>query len=67
MRKNLKNRARELFPKKEVRISASTCLGECERGIAAVIYPKGEWFFNLRPTDEDNLFQRLIDEISRVK
>ena len=67
MRKNLKTRARELFSKKEVRVSASTCLGECEHGIAAVMYPKGEWTLGLRPADEDKMFTRLTDEINRVK
>lgn len=67
MRKNLKNRARELYSKKEVRVSASTCLGECEHGIAAVMYPKGEWFLGLRPKDEDKLFTQLTEEINRVK
>ena len=67
MRKNLKSRAKELFSKKEVRVSASTCLGECEHGIAAVMYPKGEWFLNLRPSDEDKLFTQLTDEVNRVK
>jgi predicted metal-binding protein len=67
MRQNLKTRARELFSKKEVRVSASTCLGECERGIAAVMYPKGEWSLGLRPSDEDKLFTQLINEISQIK
>lgn len=67
MRKNLKTRARELYSKKEVRVSASTCLGECERGIAAVIYPKGEWCLGLKPADEDKLFTKLTEEATRVK
>lgn len=32
-----------------VRINASGCLGHCERGITAVLYPQGKWFFGLRP------------------
>ena len=67
MRKNLKTRVRELFSKKEVRVSASTCLGECEHGIAAVMYPKGEWTLGLRPADEDKMFTRLTEEVNRVK
>jgi len=30
-----------------VRVNASGCLGQCEHGIAAVIYPKGKWCLNL--------------------
>ena len=67
MRKNLKTRARELYSKNEVRVSASTCLGECERGIAAVMYPKGKWSLGLRPSDEDKLFTQLTDEAGQVK
>lgn len=64
LRKNLKNRARECFSKDLVKVSASTCLGECESGIASVLYPKGEWMLNLRIEDEEKLFRKLIDEIS---
>jgi (2Fe-2S) ferredoxin len=34
-----------------VRVNAAGCLGQCEQGIAAVLYPKGEWFLNLMPGD----------------
>jgi predicted metal-binding protein len=67
LRKNLKNRARECFSKKEVRVSASTCLGECDFGIASVLYPKGEWNLRLRLNDEEKMFQKLSDEVDRVK
>lgn len=67
LRKNLKNRARELFSKHEVRVSASTCLGACEHGIAAVMYPKGEWSLGLRPSDEDKMFTKLTEEAARLK
>lgn len=67
LRKNLKNRAREVFPKDEVRVSAVECLGECENGIAAVLYPDGEWFLNLRPESEDELFTKLSEHAARLK
>ena len=67
LRKNLKNRAREHYSKKEVRVSASGCLGECDTGIASVLYPKGEWNLSLRPEDEDKLFQKLTEEADRLK
>ena len=67
MRKNLKSRARELFSKNEVRVTAVTCLGECERGIAAVMYPRGEWFLGLRPSDEDKLLSCLTHEAQQLK
>lgn len=67
MRKNLKHRAREQFSKNEVRVSASQCLGACEHGIAAVLYPSGEWTLNLRPEDEDKLFHKLTEEATQLK
>lgn len=67
LRKNLKNRARECYSKGEVRVSASTCLGECDFGIASVLYPKGEWNLGLRPNDENQLFEKLTEEATRLK
>lgn len=67
LRKCLKKRAREAFPKDEVRVSAVKCLGECDDGIAAVIYPDGEWLLNLRPEDEDKIFHRLSEHATRLK
>ena len=32
----------------EVRVNASGCLGFCERGVVAVIYPEAKWFFDLK-------------------
>ncbi|MBX9767538.1 MAG: (2Fe-2S) ferredoxin domain-containing protein [Bdellovibrionales bacterium] len=40
---------------KGVRVNASGCLGHCERGIAAVLYPAGEWLVELGPEDADKL------------
>ncbi len=67
LRKNLKNRAREHYSKNEVRVSASTCLGECDFGIASVLYPKGEWNLRLRAKDEDQMFEKLSEEAARLK
>lgn len=67
LRKNLKNRARECFSKKEVRVSASTCLGECDFGIASVLYPSGTWIKGQKESDEDRLFTLLSEEATQVK
>lgn len=42
-----------------VRVNNSGCLGPCERGINAVLYPQGQWFHNLKSTDA----QVLIDAV----
>jgi (2Fe-2S) ferredoxin len=31
---------------KQVRINKSGCLGQCEHGIACVLYPKNQWFLD---------------------
>ena len=59
MRKNISAMAKEMFPEGDVCISGSGCLGQCERGITSVIYPKGEWIFDLRPGDEEKILKEL--------
>ncbi|MEY4632500.1 MAG: hypothetical protein RIQ81_2620 [Pseudomonadota bacterium] len=34
-----------------VRVNAAGCLGQCARGIAAVVYPQAEWFTGLTQDD----------------
>lgn len=41
--------------KGQVRINASGCLGKCEEGIVAVLYPQSQWFTSLNSNDEDVL------------
>jgi (2Fe-2S) ferredoxin len=62
-RKNLKDLAKQKWGRK-VRVNASGCLDQCEKGIAAVLYPKGEWFTELTNSSEDT--ERLLHAISEV-
>ncbi|TNF27013.1 MAG: (2Fe-2S) ferredoxin domain-containing protein [Deltaproteobacteria bacterium] len=62
LRKRLKDMAMEHFPKAEVRINGSGCLGQCEHGIASILYPKGEFRTGLRPGDETKLIEWLKEE-----
>lgn len=39
------------LPKGSYRINNSGCLGPCERGISAVLYPRGEWLLDTTPAD----------------
>ena len=55
LRMEMKEKCREAFGK-DVRVSGSGCLGYCEQGIAAVIYPKTDWHLNLQNTDGEELF-----------
>lgn|SRR5690606_8202616 len=61
LRDELKKRCREAFGNCDVRVNASGCLGHCEEGITAVIYPQGKWFFHLKPEDNDRLFREVAD------
>lgn len=53
------------FPKGSYRINNSGCLGPCERGISAVLYPKGEWILDNTPEDAEklvNLVEQALKE-----
>lgn len=65
MRRELKERCAKAFGKK-VRVNASGCLGYCEQGIAAVIYPQSEWYLQLKATPEtaDLLFKAVQEKIN---
>ena len=63
LRSLLKQRCKETFGKtSDLRINSSGCLGFCERGIPAVLYPEGKWFYELSKDDGDVLF----NEVSKV-
>ena len=57
-RAKLKEICRERWGK-QVRINTAGCLGKCSRGVTAVIYPQGKWFFELR---EDH-FEEILEYI----
>ena len=42
-----------------VRVNQAGCLGRCEEGLVAVIYPQGEWFTDLKPEDTDPVMTTL--------
>lgn len=57
----VKQLARDLPDAQEIRVNKSGCLHKCEHGIAAVLYPKGEWKLNLIENDEQALLDLLKD------
>lgn len=64
LRSELKQRCKEAFGKNEsLRINSSGCLGFCERGITAVLYPEGKWFFDLSKKDGDQLFDEVAQAL----
>lgn len=47
------------LPGEHVRVNASGCLDQCERGIAAVIYPQAEWHLDLHAASAEELAATL--------
>lgn len=45
--------------KGRIRVNAAGCLGHCENGIAAVLYPQGKWFTNLKADDSEILIKAV--------
>ncbi|GIL17962.1 MAG: ferredoxin [Oligoflexia bacterium] len=55
----LKEKCSKMPWAKDVRINKSGCLGPCERGINAVLYPQNKWFHELKESDVDLLFAEV--------
>jgi predicted metal-binding protein len=64
MRRELKERCKSESWSQNVRINSSGCLGFCERGISAVLYPEANWFFDLTDKDCDVLFQAVKNSVA---
>lgn len=60
LRDRLKSWAKESGIHKEVKVTASLCLGHCENGITSVIHPANTWFIKI---DKDLDFEKLKIEI----
>lgn len=63
LRDRVKNLCRERgLPPGSFRVNHAGCLDICEQGIAAVLYPSGEWFTGLTPADAE----RLVDSVEKA-
>lgn len=58
-RKRVKLQVKQKIPEASIRVNASGCLGQCERGISCVIYPEGKWLTELSPQDEEKILENL--------
>ena len=47
---------------KEIRINKSGCLGKCSQGPCLVVYPKGNWNFNVKVEDCEEIIKQLISD-----
>ena len=61
LRKNLKGLCKDQAPGASIRINGASCLGACERGINAVLYPEGQWFHGLQEKDVEFLAQTVLE------
>lgn len=48
-----------------VRINASGCLGRCEKGITAVLYPHGKWLENLQSDSTTPVLEILSEALDK--
>ena len=65
LRKEVKEACKEKYGK-SIRINSSGCLGYCEHGIAAVMYPRGEWFLELEKDDSKTLI-KAVDQAMTIQ
>lgn len=59
--KNLKAWIKENNLKDAIKCSSSSCLGHCEDGITACLYPQKQWFTNISLKDEEALKEILLN------
>ena len=61
----IKEKTYQEYDPKQVRINRSGCLGYCEKGISAVLYPEAHWFYELKLESTPIVFEALKESISK--
>jgi predicted metal-binding protein len=67
LRLNIKKLCQNQPWAKDLRVNSSGCLGNCESGIAAVLYPQAQWISELRDSDSDKLMNFLQAHLEKRK
>jgi len=67
LRRELKDNFKNSPWTNDIRVNASGCLGHCEKGIAAVLYPDAKWFLELKTTDAKTLFEEVSASLEKHK
>ena len=62
LRMNLKNEIIKKELNDKIRINKSGCLGQCSQGPCAVIYPEGDWKFNMQLEDAEIILEQLTSD-----
>jgi predicted metal-binding protein len=52
-------------PDVKLRINKSGCLGQCDRGIACVLYPQNQWFLDLTKKDDEVLINAVEQALQK--
>jgi (2Fe-2S) ferredoxin len=64
LRDSLKKWVKQEGLKKDVKVTASLCLGECENGIAVCIHPDNEWYLKVdSEADIDDLKEIILKKL----
>ena len=65
LREQLKSRCKEALgdQAKQLRVSASGCLGQCQEGIASVLYPADKWLLGFEAQDAELIFKLLKNDL----
>ena len=66
LRRDIKDLCKKENWSTDVRINSAGCLGHCERGIAAVIYPQNQWFFDLQESDSEKVFIAVASALNEL-
>ncbi len=64
--KELKERVVRENLKDVIKISKSLCLGFCEKGITACLYPHNEWFTDIRLSDSEKIMTMLKKRLIKI-
>ena len=60
---NLKSWVKNNGLKDEIKVTKSSCLGHCENGITATLYPHNKWWVDIDKSHEDELKSQLLKTI----
>ena len=61
MAQSLKDWVKTQGLKDQIKVTKSLCLGHCETGITAVIYPQKQWFHHIQEKDLDEIKNMLLN------
>lgn len=67
LRDELKAWAKEQKLTPQVKITASLCLGHCEKGITACFQPTNEWLGEIKVADIDVLKEKILQDYRDIK